>query len=178
MTDGECIFCSVVAGKVPAKKVYEDESVLAFLDINPRNPGHTLVVPKKHFETIFDMPDSEAVDLFKVVKQLAVKVKAGTNAQGISIAQSNGKAAGQMIPHAHFHVIPRFLTEGPVGLESILPTKRLEEGVLDKIADAIKGAEAVSEEEKVVEEFKLEEKGPGEEKKEKKEKEEEISFDF
>ncbi|MFQ6032902.1 MAG: HIT family protein, partial [Candidatus Zixiibacteriota bacterium] len=73
MTDGECIFCSVVAGKVPAKKVYEDESVLAFLDINPRNPGHTLVVPKKHFETIFDMPDSEAVDLFKVVKQLAVK---------------------------------------------------------------------------------------------------------
>ena len=181
MADGECIFCSMVEGKIPAKKVFEDETVLAFLDINPRNPGHTLVIPKKHVETIFDLSDSEAADFFKKVKQIAEKVQAGTNAQGVSLAQSNGKAAGQVIPHAHFHVIPRFLTEGPVGLESMLPSKRLEEGTLEQIANAIKGA-GPGPEEKQVEEFTLEKKEEPEEepeeKKEEKEEEERISFDF
>ena len=164
----------MVEGKIPAKKVYEDGSVLAFLDINPRNPGHTLVIPKKHVETIFDLSDEEVAELFKAVKKVARKVKFGTNAQGISISQSNGKAAGQIISHMHVHIIPRFMTEGPVGLESILPAKRLDEGTMDKIAEAIKNASDISEEEKQIEEFKLEEKT--EEPKE--EKEGEITFDF
>lgn len=134
----DCIFCSIVAGKIPAKKVLEDERVLAFLDINPRNPGHTLVVPKKHIETILETSDSEAAHLIQVVKKTAAAVKAGTNADGISIAQSNGKAAGQLVPHMHFHVIPRFETEGPVGLEGFLPVKKMDEDSLDKIAGNIK----------------------------------------
>ncbi len=134
----ECVFCSIVAGKIPSKRVYEDESTLAFLDINPRNPGHTLVIPKKHYEAVWDMPDSELGKLFQTIKKIAISSKKTTNADGVSIAQSNGRAAGQLVPHVHFHVIPRFSNEGPVGLEGILPAKKFDDGTMDKIAEAIK----------------------------------------
>ena len=134
----ECLFCKIVMGEIPSDKVYEDSEVIAFLDINPRNPGHTLVVPKKHYETIMEMPENEASELFKVVKKMAVAVKKGIKADGISIGQSNERAAGQVIPHVHFHVIPRFLSEGPPGLESILPTKKMTKEMLDQTTEAIK----------------------------------------
>jgi histidine triad (HIT) family protein len=185
MTNEECIFCSITGGKIPAKKVYEDENILAFLDINPRNPGHTLVVPKKHMETLMDMDESAAGSFFETVRKVAGMVMAGTKAQGLSIAQSNGQAAGQIIPHLHFHVIPRFATEGPPGLETILPNKRMDEKTLDAIAESIKGARgaapAPSEDEFTLEPEAEEAPAeatekPAEEKKE--EKEEEITFDF
>ncbi len=133
----ECLFCKIVAGEIPSQKVYEDENHLAFLDINPRNPGHTLVIPKKHYETIMNMPDEEAGRLFQTVKRLAAAIKKAMNADGISIAQSNERAAGQVIPHVHFHVIPRFLSEGPPGLESILPPKKLTQEIMEKTREAI-----------------------------------------
>lgn len=136
----ECVFCGIASGKIPSKKVYEDEKSLAFLDINPRNPGHTLVIPKKHYATILDMPEEEAKELFSVVRKIARAAQLGVNADGVSIAQSNGQAAGQVIPHVHFHVIPRFLNEGPVGLESILPGKRLDEAAMKRITEDIKTA--------------------------------------
>lgn len=169
VSEKECLFCRIVRGEIPAKKVYEDSSTFAFLDINPRNPGHTIVIPRKHAETILDMGEDEAGALFRSVLKVSKMVANGTQAHGISIAQSNGKAAGQVIAHVHFHVIPRYLNEGPPGLESILPSKRLDEGTMDKIAEAIKGASgkkaAVEKEEP-----KKAEK-PGKEK-------EEISFEF
>lgn len=134
----ECLFCKIVMGEIPSEKVYEDSEVIAFLDINPRNPGHTLVVPKKHYETILEMPENEAAELFKLVKKMAVAVKKGMKADGISIGQSNERAAGQVIPHVHFHVIPRFLSEGPPGLESMLPTKKMTKEMLDKTTEVIK----------------------------------------
>ena len=134
----ECVFCGIAKGAIPSKKVYEDNSVIAVLDINPRNPGHTLVVPKKHYETIMEMPDNEAQTLFAAVKKMASVIKKATNADGVSISQSNGRAAGQIIPHVHFHVIPRFMNEGPVGLESILPSKRLDEQTMNKLVESIK----------------------------------------
>lgn len=134
----ECLFCKIVMGEIPSEKIHEDSEVIAFLDINPRNPGHTLVVPKKHYETILEMPENEAAELFKTVKKIAVAVKKGMKADGISIGQSNERAAGQVIPHVHFHVIPRFLSEGPPGLESILPTKKMTQEMLDKTTEAIK----------------------------------------
>ncbi len=142
MEEGECLFCRIVKGDIPAKKVYEDDVSFAFLDINPRNPGHTLVIPKKHYETLLDMPEKEAGRLFESVRRIAGMVMNGMNAQGISIAQSNGKAAGQVVAHAHFHVIPRFLTEGPVSLEGMLQVKKMDEKTLDKIVEAISGASA------------------------------------
>lgn len=134
----DCIFCDIVSKRIPAKKIYEDEKVMAFLDINPRNPGHTLVIPKKHIESIMDADDSDIGYLFQIVKRVATAVMSGIDADGISISQSNGKAAGQVIPHIHFHIIPRFETEGPVGLEDYLPIKKLDKESMNKIANNIK----------------------------------------
>lgn len=137
VSDKECLFCRMVRGEIPVKKVYEDAGSFAFLDINPRNPGHTLVIPKRHYGTVLDMPEGEAGDYFASVKRVAAMVKKGVNAQGISLSSSNGQAAGQVVEHVHFHVIPRFSTEGPVGLEGILTTKRLDDKTMDQIAQTI-----------------------------------------
>lgn len=136
----ECLFCKIVSGQVPAKKVYEDDVTLAFLDISPRNPGHTLIIPKKHAETLLELSDKEAGRLFESVRKVGEMAMNGVQAQGLSIAQSNGQAAGQVVAHVHFHAIPRFANEPPPGLESILSSKRLDEKSLDKIAEAIKGS--------------------------------------
>jgi histidine triad (HIT) family protein len=140
VSDKECLFCKIIRGEIPAKKVYEDGASFAFLDINPRNPGHTLVIPKDHYETVLDMPDDEAGQYFRSVKKVAALVKNGVNAQGLSISSSNGVVAGQVVAHQHFHVIPRFATEGPVGLESILPSKRLDSKTMDQLAQSISRA--------------------------------------
>ncbi|HDD45997.1 MAG TPA: HIT family protein [Candidatus Aenigmarchaeota archaeon] len=136
----ECLFCKIVAGQIPAEKVYEDSDVIAFLDINPRNPGHTLVIPKKHFSDLLEMDDEYAMKLFVAVKRIAKAIKDGIKADGISISQSNGRAAGQVVNHMHVHVIPRFFNEGPVGLESILPTKKIDQGSMKNISNILKEA--------------------------------------
>ena len=136
----ECIFCKIVRNEIPSEKIYEDSDVIAFLDINPRNPGHTLILPKKHYQTLMEMPDKDMCNLFLIVKKISRILKEGMKADGISINQSNDKAAGQVIPHVHVHVIPRFYTEGPPGLESMLPVKKMDKATLDCIAKAIKSA--------------------------------------
>ena len=138
MPGEECLFCGIVSGKIPSIKVFEDSQHLAFLDINPRNPGHTLAIPKRHYEVVMDMPETEAGKLFELVKRLSVNIKTATKADGISIIQNNYKPAGQVVPHVHFHVIPRFTAEGPPSLEALLPVKKMPEEILKKIADSIK----------------------------------------
>lgn len=140
MPGEECIFCGIAAGKIPSIKVFEDEKHIAFLDINPRNPGHTLVIPKRHYEVVMEMPEAEAGKLFEVVKRLSVNVKNGTKAEGISILQNNYKVAGQVVPHVHFHIIPRFGSEGPAALEALLSVKKMPEEILEKIGETIKSA--------------------------------------
>jgi histidine triad (HIT) family protein len=108
MNDGSCIFCKIAQKQLPASLVYEDEKVVAFLDIKPLNEGHTLVIPKAHYENIFDVPRELIAYLHGVTKQIAFAVKNATNADGISIIQQNGKAAGQDIFHLHVHVVPRY----------------------------------------------------------------------
>lgn len=137
----QCIFCSIVGGKMPTNKVYEDTHSIAFLDINPRNPGHTLIIPKRHYETVMEMPDSEAGKFFESVRKVSEMVRKGVQANGISLAQNNGKAAGQVVPHVHFHIIPRFLTEGPVALESVLSPKKMDDESIKQIIQAIKLAD-------------------------------------
>jgi histidine triad (HIT) family protein len=108
MNENSCIFCRIAQKQVPANRVYEDEKVLAFLDIRPLNEGHTLVISKAHYENIFDVPQELNAYIHGVTKQIAIAVKKATNADGISIIQQNGKAANQDIPHLHVHVIPRY----------------------------------------------------------------------
>ena len=106
--DEFCIFCKIVRKQAPASIIYEDETVMAFLDIRPLNEGHTLVIPKKHYVDIFDIPEDQLSKVHTAAKQVSIAAKKATNSDGVSIIQQNGKAAGQEIFHFHVHVMPRF----------------------------------------------------------------------
>jgi len=103
----ECIFCKIVKGEIPSKKVYEDENFLAFLDISPIAEGHTLIIPKEHFETILDVPNSLGPGILEATKKVSSKLIEEGKAEGFNILQSNYEVAQQEVPHAHFHIIPR-----------------------------------------------------------------------
>ena len=107
----DCVFCKIVSGKLPAHKVYEDDEYVAFLDINPFSAGHTLVCPKKHGETLWDMDDHEIASLFKVASKVSKGVVSAMNADGFRIMQNNGEAANQAVAHMHVHVIPQTLSD-------------------------------------------------------------------
>jgi histidine triad (HIT) family protein len=108
MKDSTCIFCRIAQKEVPASLVYEDEKALAFLDIRPLNEGHILIIPKEHYENIFDIPEQLITYMHGIVKRIAIAVEKATKADGISIIQQNGKAAGQEVFHLHVHVVPRY----------------------------------------------------------------------
>jgi histidine triad (HIT) family protein len=108
----DCLFCKIANKEIPSNIVYEDEKVMAFLDINPVHPGHTLVVPKNHSETIFDTDEEILKSLIAVVKKVAEAVRLATGSDGLNIIQNNFKAGHQVIPHIHFHIIPRFEGDG------------------------------------------------------------------
>ena len=101
-----CPFCSIASGKAPASIVYEDATVLAFMDLDPANIGHTLVVPREHWENIYDAPEKILAEMAAVVKKVSVAVKKTVGAAGIKVIQLNGRAAGQVVMHIHIHVIP------------------------------------------------------------------------
>ncbi len=108
----DCIFCKIVKGEIPCIKIFEDESVLVFLDINPVTKGHSLVVPKNHSQDIFDINDDDLQNVIIAAKHISEKLKNNLIADGIRISQSNGKAAGQDVMHFHLHVIPRYTNDG------------------------------------------------------------------
>jgi histidine triad (HIT) family protein len=97
----DCLFCKIIEGKIPAAKVYEDDVVLAFLDINPVNPGHTLLIPKSHHDEVFGMEDEEYESLFRAAKKLAPAVKKAMGSKRVGLV-----VEGFLIPHAHLHLIP------------------------------------------------------------------------
>ncbi len=110
MTD--CLFCKIVSGEIPCHKIYEDKNCLAFLDINPVNLGHTLIVPKQHSKNILDINDKILREVIIVVKQLSNKIKKNLQCDGINIMINNESDAGQIILHTHIHIIPRFKKDG------------------------------------------------------------------
>lgn len=108
----DCVFCKIAKEEIPADKIYEDENFFAFLDINPNNPGHTLIIPKKHYKNLYELPDEVLSEIAPLIKKMAIAVKQGVNADGINIIMNNDSAAGQIVPHTHFHIIPRFSDDG------------------------------------------------------------------
>lgn len=108
----DCIFCRIVAGQAPAAKVLETPRVLAFLDIAPIHYGHTLVIPKEHYETFLDLPDELWMEMGQVSRRVAQALRQAFFARGINLGMNNFDAAGQVVFHAHLHVIPRFLSDG------------------------------------------------------------------
>jgi len=120
---GDCIFCKIIQGEIPATKVYEDEKVLAFMDINPLNDGHTL-------ETIFEIDPQDLIATIKVAQKLAIAIKKALDSDGMIVVQLNNKAAGQMVPHLHIHLIPRWENDGlQIGKWEMKP------GDMEKIKD-------------------------------------------
>jgi len=103
-----CVFCKIITGEIPAYKVYEDEKFLAFLDVKPINPGHTLVVPKNHYANLSEIPEGELAKLIIIVKKVAAELIAKLNFSDYTISENNGPLAGQSVSHIHFHIIPRF----------------------------------------------------------------------
>ena len=117
-----CIFCDILDGKRKGHIVYEDAYHLAFLDKYPIDDGHTLVIPKKHYERITDMEYDDVGKLFSLVPKVAKAVLLGAGADAFSLAQNNGKAAKQIIPHVHIHIIPRYNSKGTVWTKRQIPT--------------------------------------------------------
>jgi len=108
----DCIFCRMVNGELPVYKVYEDNEVLAFLDRTPINPGHTLVIPKKHSETILDTDDETLERLIIVTKKISNAIYKGLNIEGFNIVSNQFRVAGQVVPHLHIHIMPRYKDDG------------------------------------------------------------------
>ncbi len=104
----ECIFCNIVNRKAEAEIIYEDDNVIAFLDIQPINYGHTLVVPKKHYDNFLTVPPEELNNLIKATQFITGAVKRSVKADGFNVISNNGESAGQTVFHFHFHIIPRF----------------------------------------------------------------------
>lgn len=107
MPEETCIFCKIVRGEEQSHKVYEDEHLLAFLDIEPVNKGHTLVIPKKHYPTILDVEPDEMANLARVFKTVSAGLKQEFGYDAFNIHQNNGRVAGQVVDHIHFHIWPR-----------------------------------------------------------------------
>ena len=112
-----CIFCEIIKGNINSYKVYEDDNYLAILDISQATFGHTLVMPKKHYETILDMPDDKAGELMKVANKVAKKIITNLNATGCNMIVNTGEVAGQSVKHAHLHIVPRYTESDSIKIE-------------------------------------------------------------
>lgn len=115
----DCIFCKIVAGEIPASKVYEDDHFLAFLDISQVTPGHTLVIPKKHARNLLEMTPDETAALFNIVSRVTKKVESATQPQGMNIISNMEEIAGQSVFHTHVHILPRYSQEDDLKIDFI-----------------------------------------------------------
>ncbi len=126
----ECLFCKIIKKEIPAEIIYEDGKTLAILDINPRSPGHTMVLSKSHSETILDLPEKEIEPLFSAVKKVTELIEKSLKPEGFTIGINHGKISGQVIDHLHIHIIPRFKNDGGSSVHSVVnnpPAESLKE---------------------------------------------------
>lgn len=130
----DCVFCKIVAGTIPCARVYETEEVLSFLDIAPVRAGHALVLPKRHFPTLWDLPPELGRDLLEAMQTVGRALMEVTGAAGLNVGMNNHAAAGQMVPHAHFHLIPRHAGDGL----SLWPQAAAGADELARLAEAIR----------------------------------------
>ena len=129
-----CIFCDIISGKRAYHEIYHDSNIIAILDKYPIDKGHSLVIPKKPYEKLTDMSSHEVADLFSKIPKIANAIIKATNADAFSIAQNNGKAAKQIIPHVHIHIIPRYNATGTLWLKR----KILKDDELNELAQKIR----------------------------------------
>lgn len=135
MSVKDCLFCKMAVGQIPVAKIYEDDVVLSFLDIGPISDGHTLVIPKQHFEKLHDCPAELLGQVCSRLGKIAAAVAASMNSDGYNILCNNGRAAGQLVEHLHFHIIPRNIGDG---VFNRWPAYKYEKGKIEQIAAGIR----------------------------------------
>tara|TARA_A100001037_G_scaffold306608_1_gene353240 strand:- start:2290 stop:2709 length:420 start_codon:yes stop_codon:yes gene_type:complete len=133
-----CIFCSIIEGDIPSHSIYEDKDTMAFLDVNPISPGHTLVIPKHHCSKLNELPPQDVVSLTKTIHSLIGPIERALGANATTIAFNNGIEAGQEVPHVHCHIIPRFPQDGGRSIHSLLEKPQPPLTKLSTIAESIK----------------------------------------
>ncbi len=129
-----CVFCSIITGQIPAAKVYEDDRAVAFLDINPINPGHTLVVPKAHYVDLLSTPSDLAAHLMTVVQRVATAVLAAVGVQDFNLGLNHGAGAGQSVGHVHLHIMPRRPGDG----HTLFGGKAYPAGEIEVVAEKVR----------------------------------------
>jgi histidine triad (HIT) family protein len=133
-----CVFCSIIKGEIPSYKIYEDEQVLAFLDINPSAKGHTLIIPKLHEARIEYLPKRDSKALFYVLQKLINPIQRAVYAPASTIGINNGREAGQEVPHVHIHVIPRRLDDRGSIIQALARTPRFSKEEFIEVANSIR----------------------------------------
>lgn len=136
MEEKNCIFCQIINKEVASKIIYENEYNIAFLDIFPIGEGHTIVIPKKHYNNIEVIPEKELIEIIKTVKYLSKLLHDKLNFDGYNILQNNFKAAGQVVQHFHFHIIPRIFNDSRFRLA--IPREKASDNDLNQIMKKIK----------------------------------------
>jgi len=137
MDADDCLFCKMAAGQIPVTKIYEDDVILAFLDIGPVSDGHTLVIPKQHFERLHDCPSELLGQISSRLAKIAKAVSVAMDFEGYNVLCNNGKAAGQLIDHLHFHIIGRNIGDG---IFNRWPSYKYQEGKIEEIAAKIRAS--------------------------------------
>ncbi len=107
-----CVFCKIVKSEIPSERVYEDEKYMAFLDINPVNLGHTLIIPREHYANFSETPEQTLSQMTGIAKKIAPAIQSAVNAPAFNVMFNNGPEAGQAVFHVHMHIIPRFADDG------------------------------------------------------------------
>jgi histidine triad (HIT) family protein len=133
--DMDCIFCKIAAGQIPCNKIYEDQKVLVVLDIGPVSDGHTLVIPKEHCTKVHNCSSQSLSAVMAVLPKIASAVADAVGADGYNILCNNGRAAGQLVEHLHFHIIPRKTGDG---VFNHWPAFKYPQGKAEKIAEEIR----------------------------------------
>ena len=135
LSEESCIFCQIISKIIPSNIVYEDELSLAFLDIFPVSKGHTIVIPKKHYQNIEEISDDTLAHLIIIVKQLSILIRDKLNVEGYNILQNNFPAAGQAINHCHFHIIPRTVDDDK--FKMMIPRTQVSNEYLKKVLELL-----------------------------------------
>jgi len=131
----DCIFCKIASGQIPSIKLYEDDIVVAFLDIGPVSEGHTLVMPRQHFEKVHNCPPELLGQIWQRIGKLAGAITSAMNSDGYNVLCNNGRSAGQVVDHLHFHIIPRNAGDG---IFTQWPSFKYPAGKADSVAAKIK----------------------------------------
>ena len=114
MKNDNCIFCKIINGDIPSRKLYEDDKFIVILDVGPASKGHALILPKEHYANIYEMPEDLCAEAMKVAKKMVAKMTDALQADGFNILQNNGEAAGQTVFNFHMHLIPRYKDAEPL----------------------------------------------------------------